>query len=801
MMDYKYLQNMYVRYLRNFLVKDEMTATVYDKFMALAYAVRSEFVDHWINTQRGYIGKRRVYVLSMEYTLGKSLYNNMVNLGIEEVFTEAVGSLGISVKELFERDDEFDLGNSGKARTAACMLESMATLGLPSMAYGLRYDYGQFRQEIRNGVQVEFPNDWLHKSHPWEIVRPEYESVVRFSGESSPVDPENPLGPHVWKNAEEVYAVPYDIPIVGYRNEVVNTLRLWSARANEEFLPDYQNHNDYVRACEEKSQSGRITKVLFPDEDVRRAHDLRIRQQYFLVSAVMQDIIRRHKQNGNNIADLGAKTAIHLSGSRCALAIPEMMRLLVDQEGVEWKEAWKMTQSIFSYSSSAVQREHVETWPVYKITQLLPRIMQIIFDINLEHLDFVVASAGHNVELLRNLSLIEEGEVKRVRFADMAILGSNSVSGVSTAHTEILKTHLFPNYYNQYPEKFYCKPSGVSHRRWLYCANRPLSALISRPIGDGWVKRPEELSKLEAHAENPDLLKAFGNVKSRAKSELCSVLREKVGVAVDPAMLFDVNCRPIHTTKRQVLHILYILHCYLKIKNGETLATRRAHIFSGKASPSDFLGKQIIHLINIAAGIVNGDAAAREQMRLVFIPNFSVGWAEELVTAADLSEQISTAAFEPAGTFNMKFAFNGAQTIASRGGSNMELVKRLGEENLFVFGKSAEELLAMNGSYNPGKLLAESENLREVFALLESHLQTVPGGQAVYPLISSLKDSDRNFALLDFADYINKQEAVDALFKDKEAWGARCLKNISKMGWFSTDRLVRDFAAGIWKMI
>jgi starch phosphorylase len=801
MMDYKQLQTTYVRYLRNFLVKDEMTATVHDKFMALAYSVRSYFVDHWINTQRGYIGKRRVYVLSMEYMLGKSLYNTMVNLGIEEAFTEAVGSLGISVKELFEKDDEFELGNSGKARTAACILESMATLGIPSMAYGLRYDYGQFRQEIKDGVQTEFPNDWLRKGHPWEIVRPEYECVVRFSGESSPVDPGKPLGPHAWKNAEEVYAVPYDVPVVGYRNEVVNTLRLWSARANEEFLPDYQNHNDYVRACEEKAQSGCITRVLFPDEDVRRVHDLRIRQQYFLVSAVIQDIIRRHKQNGNNIADLGVKAAIHLNGSRCALAVPELMRLLVDQEGVEWKEAWKITQSVFSYSSSAVHREHVETWPVYKVTQLLPRIMQVIFDINLEHLDFLRARGCHDVDTLRNLSLIEEGEVKRIRFADMALLGSNSISGVSAAHTEALKKQLFPSFYKQYPEKFQCKTRGVSHRRWLYCANRPLSALISRPIGDGWVRRPEELSKLEAHAANPDMLKAFGNVKAHAKSGLCAALREKLGVAVDPAMLFDVHCRPVHTSKRQVLQILYILHCYLKVKRGEALECRRAHIFAGKASPSDFLAKQIIRLISITAGIVNGDAAAREAMRVVFIPNFSVGWAEELVTAADLSEQLSTAAFEPAGTFNMKFAFNGAQTIASRGGSNLELIKRLGEENIFAFGKTAEELQSMDGSYSPEKLLAENGALREIFALLESHLPTVPRGHAVYPLLSSLKDSDRNFALLDFSDYINKQGAVDALFKDKEAWGSRCLTNISKMGWFSADRLVRDFAAGIWKII
>jgi starch phosphorylase len=801
-MDYKYLRSTYIRYLRNFLAKDEMTATTYDKFMALAYAVRSELVDHWISTQRNYIGKRRVYVLSMEYMLGKSLYKNMVNLGIEEAFTAAVSSLGISVSELFDKDDDFDLGNSGKARSAACILESMSTLGLPSMAYGMRYDYGQFRQEIKNGAQIEFPNDWLHKGHPWEIVRPEYACVVKFAGECARVDEGKPLGPYEWKNAEEVYAIPYDVPLVGYRNEVVNTLRLWSARANEEFLPDYTNHSDYVRACEEKSQSGRITKVLFPDEDVRRAHDIRIRQQYFFVSAVIQDIVRRHKQNGNNITELDTKIAIHLNGSRCALAIPELMRILVDQEGIEWTRAWEMTTNIFSYSSSAIHRDHIETWPVYKIGQVLPRIMQVIFDINLEHLDQVRSRAGHDIDLLRNLSLIEEGEVKRIRFADMAVLGSSSVSGVSAAHTEYIKKYVFPPHHEYSPEKFNCKTTGVSHRRWLLCANRSLSNLITRTIGDGWIRRSEELEKFEAYAKNLDVLREFHIVKGRAKATLCNSLRDRLGIMLDASMMFDIHSRPIHTSKRQVLHILHILHSYLRIREeGAQLPSRRAHVFAGKASPSDFLAKQIIHLINITADLVNEDPVVREQMRVVFIPNFGVSWAERLVSAADLSEQISTASLEPAGTFNMKFAFNGALTVASRGGSNVELIKRVGEENIFGFGKTADELISMNGGYNPARVIAEDERLKRIFALLDTHLQKLPDGHAVYPLLSSLRDSDRSFALLDFSDYINKQEQVDELHKDAELWDSRCLLNISRMGWFSTDRLVRDFAAGVWKII
>ncbi|MDR2578904.1 MAG: glycogen/starch/alpha-glucan family phosphorylase, partial [Chitinispirillales bacterium] len=614
MMDYKYFRDMYIRYLRNFLAKDEVTATTYDKYMALSYAVRNELVGHWINTQKNYIGKRRVYVLSMEYMLGKSLYRNMVNLGIEEAFAAAVSSLGISVKELFEKDDDFELGNGGRARSAACILESMATLGLPSMAYGMRYDYGQFRQEIINGKQMEFPNDWLHKGgHPWEIARPEYACVVKFSGECNPVDVSKSLGPYEWKNAEEVYAIPYDVPLIGYKNDVVNTLRLWSAWANEEFLPDYMHHNDYVRACIEKSQSGRITKVLFPEEDVKRAHDLRIKQQYFFVSAVIQDIVRRHKQKGNNIMELDAKVAIHLNGSSCALAIPEMMRALVDNEGIEWAKAWEMTTNIFSYSSGAMHRDHTEMWPVYKMNQLLPRIVQIIFDINMEHLDLIRSRTGHNVDVLRNLSLIEEGEVKRIRFTDMAVLGSHSVSGVSAANTETMKKHVYPAYHTQYPERFNNKTNGVSHRVWLFCANKPLSSLITRTIGSEWIRRPEELEKLETYATNKDVLKEFFTVKSMAKSRLCETLRDKLGQIIDISMLFDIHSRAIHTSKRQMLHILYVLHNYLRIKEGGELPYRRAHIFAGKATPSDFLAKQIIHLINITADLVNGDPAVKEQ--------------------------------------------------------------------------------------------------------------------------------------------------------------------------------------------
>ena len=798
-MDYKYLRGMYIRYLRYFLAKDGATATTYDKFMALCYAVRNELVDRWINTQRNYAERRRVYYLSMEYVFGKSLYKNMVNLGIEEALTSAVDSLGVSIDEIYAKEDDLDLGNGGKGRVAACMLESMAALGMPAMAYGLRYDYAQFKQEIKNGVQIEHPNDCLHKGHPWEIVRPENECIVKFSGSSRKIDESNPLGAYSWEDAEEVHAIPYDVPIVGYRNETVNTLRLWSARPSEEFLPDYFNHNDYVRACEEKSQSGRLTKVLFPEEDVKRAHDLRIRQQYFFVSAVVQDIVRRHKRNYKDVLDLDKKIAIQMSGSRCGLAIPEMMRILVDQEGVEWKKAWEMTQNIFSYTSNAVRRDDIETWPVYKLEQTLPRIMQVIYDINQEHLDTLRRQYGNDTELLRNLSLIEEGEVKRIRLADMAILGSNTVNGISAAQTALLKKLVFPTYFAQYPQKFINNTTGASHRSWLLCANKPLSSLITKTIGDGWVRKPEELKRLETYATDQRLIKELYNVKCKAKDALCRSLKDSLGVNVDTNMFFDIHSRTIHISNRHFLHILHILHRYLLVKNGGALSTPRLHIFAGKASPSDFLAKQIIHLINITAGLINNDKDVNEQMRVVFIPNFDMTWAEKLVAAADLSEQISAATLETAGTFNMKYAFNGALTIASRCGSNIELIQKLGEDNIFAFGKSAEEVLGIH-DYNPGGVIANDERLRSVFNLLDSYLPTIPGGSTIYPLLSTIRDADRRFTLLDFADYIKNQQAIDELYQDKIMWGKKSLINISRMGWFSSDRTVKEFASRVWKV-
>ncbi|KMQ52482.1 Glycogen phosphorylase [Chitinispirillum alkaliphilum] len=769
--------------------------------MALSYAVRSELVDHWIETQKQYKLKspRRVYYLSMEYIFGKSLQQNIINLEINNPIESTIQSLGFSVDNLFKQEDDFELGNNGKGRSSACFLESSATLNLPVMGYGLRYDYAQYRQEIINGSQVEKPFDWLHRGHPWEIVRPEYSCTVQFGGSCHRKDEAQPLGPYEWNGEELVHAIPYDIPIAGYCNSTVNTLRLWSARADEEFLPDYSNHGDYVRAINDKNRSGQITQILFPEEDVRRAHDMRLRQQYFFVSAALQDIIRRYKIIDGDLRKLATKMAIQINGSRCALAIPELMRILIDQENMQWEEAWNITKKVFAYTSNSVNRDYLETWPVYKIAQILPRIMQIIFDINQVHLDEVRANRGDQSNLLRELSLIEEGEVKKVHFADLAVTGSFSTNGTSRVHTDILTRKIFPHFSDYFPERFSCKTNGIAHRRWLLNANKPLSNFIKRHIGKSWIYDSEKLSELEKLASDEKCIGELAQIKSSNKRKLTGSIKEKTGVILDDTMLFDVHVKSVHTGRRQDLHILHILHRYLRAKAGEEITTPRAYVFAGKASPSDFLAKQIIHLINITAELINNDPQVSDVMKVVFIPDFGMSWAEQIVPATDLSEQISSPEYEASGTFNMKFAFNGAITIASRSGSNIELLEKIGEDNLFVFGKSFEDI--KNNHYNnPSDVLNSNNSLKEVFSFLEGHLPSVSGGHEIYPLISNICDSDRQYVIRDFDEYTETQRKIDLLYQNKTEWFRKSLLNIARVGWFSSDRLVREYARDVWKV-
>jgi starch phosphorylase len=801
-MESKNLKESYYRYLRYFLAKDENTATANDKYMALAYAVRSEMVDSWIQTQRYYSENnvRRVYFLSMEYVFGKSLHQNLMSLGIEEPLTSAVRSLGFSIEEIYAQEDDFELGNTGKGRQAVCQLESMSTLGIPAMAYGLRYDYAQFQQDIKNGLQVERPLDWLHRGHPWEIIRPEYSCSVQFAGDCKPVEPTgSTLSPSEWNGAELIHAVPYDFPIPGFRNNVVNTLRLWSARASEEFLPDYANHNDYIRACEEKSQLGRITKVLFPDEDVRRATELRMKQQFFFISAALQDIIRRYKVRNSSLDDLDKKIVIQLNGSRCALAIPEMMRLLVDVERMPWDKAWNVTKNIFAYTSYAVLRDNLEMWPVYKVAQILPRHMQIIFDINQIHLESLRTRFNLSPEIVRELSLIEEGEVKRIRLANLAIVGAFSVNGVSKEQSDVLSRKLFPQFSNLFPERFNNKTIGVSHRRWLLCANKEFVKLIERKIGNKWEKNPSELQKLEEFSNDMAFLFEMRNIKKAAKDSFIKNIEKFTSLKINSDALFDAHCGKIHPYKRQVLHILFVLHRYLQIKNGVLPKVKRVHIFAGKASPSDYLAKQIIHLINLVADLINNDQNSSQHLQMLFIPNFGMSWAEKIITAADLNEQIATASFEPSGSFSLKFALNNCLAISSRCGTNLELAEKIGDNNMFLFGKTSDEIMKMP-MYKPADMINSDERLKSIFLLLDKTLAAVPDGHAIFPLLSSIRDTDRYFVLTDFDDYVRAQDAVDLAYADSMIWNMKSLLSVARAGWFSSDRAIREYAQEIWKV-
>jgi starch phosphorylase len=792
----------YHKYLRYFLAKDDVTATQYDKYLALSYAVRSEMVDRWIETQRRYHNKelRRIYFLSMEYVFGKSLRQNIMSLDIEEDVAAMAREVDFCPDELYEQEDSFDLGNGGKARLAACLQDAMATAALPAMAYGLRYDFGQFHQTIENGMQVERPYDWLHKGHPWEIIRPEYSCEVNYYGSAeSAKRPDNPFAGE-WKDPERVVAVPFDFPVVGFKNCTVNTLRLWSAMAAEEFLPDYANHGDYLRACEDKSRTGTITKVLFPDEDVLRATELRLKQQFFLVSASLHDILRRFKQTHENLLEFGDKVVIQMSGSNCALAVPELMRRLVDLENIPFKQAWDITTKVFAYTSNAVSREHLEAWPVYLINQVFPRHMQIIYEINQIHLDKIREKHGNNNDLIRELSLIAEGEVRRVKLGHLAALTSYAVNGVSAAQTEILKTSVFPEFVIVSPEKFQVKTNGVSHRRWLRCANRRLGDLISSAIGDGWIRNPEELSKLDALAGDAALIEKMSQIRFDAKKALAAYIKKETGAEADPAALFDVQCKKIHQYKRQVLHVLNILSRYLRIKGGETLPVNRVHVFAGKAAPADQLAKQIIRLINVAADVINSDPQVGNAIKVVFLPDYGVSLAEKIVPAADLSEQIATPGQEASGTGNSKFAINGGLLMASKSGSNIEIIERVGADNIFVFGRSAEELPSVN-RYQPYDILSASATLSAVFKLLQSQLERLPQtALSIRPLLSTLMDSDRYFVLLDFEDYVRKQNDADTLFSDKKEWTKRGLVNIARCGYFSIDRTISEYARDIWRV-
>jgi glycogen phosphorylase len=794
------IREAYHRYLRYFLSKDDATATIHDRYMALAYAVRSEMVDHWIETQNHYHRStlRRVYCLSPEYILGKSLQQNIISLGLLDEVRDAAARLGFSLEQVLDEEDDLELGSGGKGRQAAILLEAMATRGLPAMGYGVRYDYGLFRQHIVNGTQVEVPYDWLHREHPWEIMRPEYLCTVHFGGASQPKGSPEKTAPHTWKGAETVFAVPTDVPIPGHLVKTVNTLRLWSAKPAEEFPPDYANHGDYVRACEDTSQAGRITRVLYPEGDVLRSTLGRIRLHYFLVSTSLQDIIRRYKADHLDVNEFDRKVTIQLAGSSSALAVPELMRLLVDVEEVPWLRAWDITRGVFSYTSNAVSREHLEFWPLYMLEQLLPRHLEILYEINQMHLDQWRTSYGSDLDTIRELSIIEEGEVKRLKMSNLAILGGSSVHAVSHAQKDVLAGKVFPVLLGASHRPVHAVTNGVAHRRWLLGQNSGLAALITEAIGEGWVTHAEELAKLEPLAADAAFLERFGRVKQANKEQLLVHLKRKLRAEWDPAALFDVQCTRIHPYKRQMLNLLHIVARYLDIKAGKLPAQKRLHLFAGKAMPTDFLAKQSIALIHIVSDIVNGDRACADHLAVGFVPDFGLTWADRMFPAIDLGEELGAPNQESCPTSQYNLVCNGGVPIIARGGAHEELIAAVGAEQVFAFG----DVGVSDGvvGYQPFSVLSGNQRLLAVFNFLEEQLAAHHAGDSVFPLISSIRDTDRFRVLADFDEYSRQQELADAAYQDRPRWLGMALTNIARSGIFSADRAVEEFARLIWKV-
>ena len=704
------------------LAKDLYTATDYDNYESLAMAIRDRLIERWILTQQRYHDEncKRVYYLSLEFLTGRLLGNNILNLGIEEESRKAMDELGFGLEDLYEQEIDPGLGNGGLGRLAACFLDSMATLGIPATGYGIRYDYGIFNQKIVNGYQVEFPDEWLKLGNPWEFERPEYTLKVHFYGKTVRRVDKNGKFCVDWVNTSDILAIAYDTPIPGYGNGVVNNLRLWSARSTDEFDFEYFNTGDYIRACEDKIMSENISRVLYPSDSIYKGIELRLKQEYFFTSASMQDIIRRFKMHNPDFLAFPDKVAIQLNDTHPTIAIVELMRILIDEEELDWDAAWDITVRIFAYTNHTMMPEALERWPVSLFGKLLPRHLELIYEINMRFLRSVANRFPHDLDRIRRMSIIEEGPDKRIRMSHLAIAGSHSVNGVSKLHTDLLEKTIFRDFYEMYPDKFNSKTNGITQRRWLLKANPELSDLISGTTGDGWITDLTQLKKLVPFAPDASFREKWMAVKRKNKERLAGYIREKTGLRVDPASMYDVQIKRIHEYKRQLLFAIYLISQYVNIKsNPSGDVVPRTAIVAGKAAPAYAMAKLIIKFINNIADVINKDPGVRDKLKVVFLENYGVSVAEKIFPASDLSEQVSTAGREASGTGNMKFMLNGAVTIGTWDGANIEIAEEVGMDNIFIFGLKPDGIRNLkSGGYDPRKYLRANPLLEESLRLV-----------------------------------------------------------------------------------
>ena len=792
----------FLHHLKYTLAKDEYSATDHDRYYALALAVRDRLAERWLATSVTYHKKhvKRAYYLSMEYLMGRVMGNNVINLSIEEPVREAMRALGLSWDALRDVERDAGLGNGGLGRLAACFLDSLATLQLPGYGYGVRYDYGIFRQTIKDGNQVEEPDNWLRFGNPWEIERPEAQFEVHFGGRVRMEEVGGRLHA-TWLDYETVLGIPYDNPIPGYGNNTVNNLRLWSARSTEEFNLQFFNNGDYVKAYESKTLTENISKVLYPNDNIERGRELRFKQQYFFIACSLHDIIRRFRSDEQDIHAFPDHVAIQLNDTHPAMAIAELMRILLDDEGLEWDDAWSITVRTFGYTNHTLMPEALERWSVKLFETILPRHLQIIYEINRRFLREIATRYPGDNDRIARMSLIQETPARNVRMAYLAVVGSHSVNGVAELHSELLKTTLFRDFYELWPERFNNKTNGITPRRWLLKANPRLSALVSEKIGHAWVTNLDELKQLEAFASDDAFLDRLMAVKRANKERLAALVRRDHGLDLNLDGIFDVQIKRLHEYKRQLLNVLNIIHQYFQLKDNPAKPfVPRTWLFGAKAAPGYFLAKRIIKLIHDVAFVVNTDPAMKGRMNVLFLPDYRVSLAERIIPAADLSEQISTAGTEASGTGNMKFQLNGALTIGTLDGANVEIRKEVGPENFFLFGKTVEEVDAtVAAGYDPRAIYESNPAIRRILDAIRDGFFNLDQPGLYQPILDSLlSNGDRYLVLADFDAYVACQDKVSEAFLDRKAWARMCLMNIANSGKFSTDRTIAEYARDIW---
>ncbi len=778
-------------------------ATSYDRFCALALAVRERLAERWVNTQRTYHDQdvKRAFYLSAEYLLGRALENNLMNIGLLDTARSLLKEMGVDLDALVEMEPDAGLGNGGLGRLAACFLDSMATLGLPGMGYGIRYEFGIFTQDIVNGYQVERADEWLKFGTPWEIVRPEKMVPVRFFGHVETHHASDGRSIHRWVGGKTVLGVPYDTPIAGYRTRTVNTLRLWQARASAEFDFRLFNDGDYERSVVEKNDSEVISKVLYPNDANQAGKELRLKQEYFFVACSISDIVRRYLKSHADFRAFPSKVAIQLNDTHPAIAIAELMRVLVDEKRIVWEEAWNMTTAVFGYTNHTLLTEALEKWPVSIFEKLLPRHLQIIYEINQRFLRLVQIRYPFDNGKQERMSLIEEGGEKYVRMAHLAVVGSHSVNGVAELHSDLLRKDVLPDFSEMFPDRFNNKTNGVTPRRWLQLCNPRLSSLISSRIGEGWIADLDRLRELEPLVNDPSFVAAFQQVKRANKQALTQHIRDQVWVGLNPEAIFDVQIKRLHEYKRQLLNALHIVALWMKArKDPASVIHPRAFIFGAKAAPGYHRAKLIIRLINGIGEVVNAEAH-KTGIQVVFLPNYRVSLAERIFPASDVSEQISTAGKEASGTGNMKFSLNGALTLGTLDGANIEIREAVGAENFFLFGLTADEVKErLRVGYRPREEYEQNAELRGALDLIASGFFSPEDANLFKPFVESLLADDPYLVLADFAAYVRAQEEVARAYLDPETWAKKCILNVARVGRFSSDRTIREYARDIWNV-